>query len=403
MIAQHPPLTTASLMTAYDTFNVPEILLSLFRNAWNLNKHLKLNDVIMLQRLNFRVIRNFIQKITGAPQNYYEYCTSSWGFLVHYLVINNETWESFRDNGCLMKLERVLEMIERVKSKEIRKHRVIFLKNVDFSGVSISTFSNLVGPFDYDIGAIVNKSISVELFRNLWFSSPDFQGTVRWNPVVTMDLVEQTWDLGWSMSGLSDCPGITMDFILRHIDLVAEFKWSNLTMNPAISFKDIDENPGLPWSFGSLKFRKAIPLWFAKKYRSRMLAREDTLNIDLVDDELFSICKELYPDAEDPAIAKHLFMKNSVVTKDLCERFPQMEMPSHILLARDFEFEDLVRLRQPGLDMRLDFTYFLKPFRHQTTKNYVEFLVTLGMGRDQALGVVEFMIPDLPELPLEWE
>src|SRR5437660_440242 len=66
---------------------------------------------------------------------------------------------------------------------------------------------------------------------------------------------------------ISENPNINIDFILKHKD--EKFNWSELSRNPGIFLKDIENNLELNWKWDHMSLNPNLNIKFVLKYKDK--------------------------------------------------------------------------------------------------------------------------------------
>src|SRR5207253_1887784 len=71
----------------------------------------------------------------------------------------------------------------------------------------------------------------------------------------------------WNWDYIFRNPNLNIDFVLNHKE--EKFCWTDISMNPGIKMKDIENNLNLPWEWNFIFYNPNITLEFLFKYKNK--------------------------------------------------------------------------------------------------------------------------------------
>ncbi len=123
------------------------------------------------------------------------------------------------------------------------------------------------------------------------------------NPAITLKDVEENIDRKWNCLGLSRNPGVRLAFILANPDLSTDpnekWFWPEISKNPGVTLEEIEQTINDPrWDFSSMSYHPGLTIVFVMKYPKKrwiwevVSARLDA-TFELIDQNLSSKGNEL--------------------------------------------------------------------------------------------------------------
>jgi hypothetical protein len=81
------------------------------------------------------------------------------------------------------------------------------------------------------------------------------------HPCITPGIIEANLNLPWDWIAIARNPNITIDFVMRHLDRFS-LSAENISINRAISMKDILAHPEFPWNWGCVELNPNLTIDF---------------------------------------------------------------------------------------------------------------------------------------------
>ena len=109
-----------------------------------------------------------------------------------------------------------------------------------------------------------NPAMALDIVRENSEHASRYWSRLSINPAITWKVVQEYFDRPWDWTALSANPNITFGIVQQNPQIC--WNWTNLSRNPNITSQIVRENVELPWDWYMLSYNKNITFDLVQEY-----------------------------------------------------------------------------------------------------------------------------------------